>query len=161
MFPTAFARRCAAGAPGIVRCAVANRRVRGTLLSPETRQPVGARSLQTSLAGGSRPARTCPAALARRLHAMHRLPALVLLVAAAATAQDHIIPFGFAANTGGNGGTSSMPAARIKDNDLDGQISSVTELHSFLTTAFYAGTNAQGTVLPQICFMTDVRAVVV
>jgi hypothetical protein len=92
---------------------------------------------------------------------MHRFPAIVLLAAASAAAQDHIIPFGFSANTGGNGGTSSMPAARIKDNDLDGQISSVTELHSFLTTAFYAGTNAQGTVLPQICFMTDVRAVVV
>lgn len=83
---------------------------------------------------------------------MLRLPTVLAVFAACAAAQDHIIPFGFS-SANGNVGNDNKPAARLKDNDLDGVVSPVAEMHTFLSTCFHS---AAGT-----CFMTDARAVLV
>lgn len=83
---------------------------------------------------------------------MIRTTTAIVLLAAVAVAQDHILPLGFANAAGPAGLTpSSHPAARIKDNDLDGAIQVPTEIHTFLSTCYHT---TGGT-----CFMTDARAV--
>ena len=84
---------------------------------------------------------------------MTRFPSAILLLAATAVAQDHVFTMGFASAAGPGALTNgNHPAARVKDNDLDGSITVPTELHTFLSTCYHTTGGA--------CFMTDVRAVV-
>ena len=84
---------------------------------------------------------------------MTRFPSAILLLAATAVAQDHVFTMGFASAAGPGALTNgNHPAARVKDNDLDGAITVPTELHTFLSTCYHTTGGA--------CFMTDVRAVV-
>jgi hypothetical protein len=61
---------------------------------------------------------------------MHRFTLAVCALAAAAAAQEHILPLGFATNAGPP--TDDVPVARLKDNDLDGSIQPGIEMASFL-----------------------------
>ncbi len=89
---------------------------------------------------------------------MLRLPAVLVLIAATAAAQDHILPLGFADNVGPAGPLGqSFPVARVKDSDLDGNINILTEQYAFLTTSF----NNQTTPAPGFSFMVDAAVVFV
>ncbi|MGE3175728.1 MAG: hypothetical protein AB7O97_24100 [Planctomycetota bacterium] len=84
---------------------------------------------------------------------MLRLPSIVLLTTAVAVAQDHIIPLGFADAQGPTDtvAPANYPVARVKDNNLDGEIQVPDEVHAFVTTCF--------STINASCFMTDGRAV--
>ncbi len=78
----------------------------------------------------------------------HHPLSVPLLLLGALAAQDHVILVGHADNGGPKGPNgNSFPAARVKDDDLDGKIDAATELHAFLTQAYHTGKS----------FMTDVR----
>jgi hypothetical protein len=80
---------------------------------------------------------------------MIRFPFVAFVVAAAAAAQDHYIPLGFASAAGPP--AASYSVMRAKDQNQDGRIQN-SELSAFLTTCFHT---SGGT-----CFMTDAQAVV-
>src|SRR5262249_14210163 len=80
---------------------------------------------------------------------MHRSALPLLLVTAAAAAQDHYVPLGFANASGPP--TANFSVMRAKDRDNDGIVQN-SELSAFLRTCFHT---SGGT-----CFMTDGQAVV-
>jgi hypothetical protein len=81
---------------------------------------------------------------------MQRTSLALIAFAAAAAAQDHILPLGFGSASGPP--TSSYPIARLKDANFDGTVTA-EEIHAFATTL-------PTPLASGVDFMTDGRAVV-
>jgi hypothetical protein len=77
-----------------------------------------------------------------------------LCLTAALAAQDHVISLGHSAQSGNN--AQSHPAARVKDNDLDGFASVPAELKAFLSRCYTTRNYSASEPYPK-CFYTDVR----
>lgn len=75
-------------------------------------------------------------------------------LAAAVSAQDHVITLGHSAQSGNN--QQSFPAARVKDANFDGSVTVPTELTAFLSRC-YTTRNYSATEPYPKCFYTDVR----